>query len=194
MKKYLAEGCQLHGLHLREVSPNYTSRQDSRTGAPGLRCNDIPVTAFIAPCWAVRQATRSLTKDMPDGATFEDRYQEALKSAREGKGAANDRYFVELFARWDAKQRQWTDFAGVRWTLQAGNRWEAVPRQEGTPTWGKKHKAPQPVRVIEKGGDLFVSTSPCSEAAVLQAALNDTAQEVGSASDQLANHCRSGPP
>jgi IS605 OrfB family transposase len=27
VQKYLAESCQLHGLHLREVQPNYTSRQ-----------------------------------------------------------------------------------------------------------------------------------------------------------------------
>ncbi|NBV88707.1 MAG: hypothetical protein EBR88_04200, partial [Betaproteobacteria bacterium] len=41
--KYLAEGCELHGIYLRSVSPSYTSRQDSRTGCPGLRCNDVPV-------------------------------------------------------------------------------------------------------------------------------------------------------
>jgi len=41
--KYLAEGCELHGMYLREVSPSYTSRQDSRTGCPGMRCNDVPV-------------------------------------------------------------------------------------------------------------------------------------------------------
>jgi IS605 OrfB family transposase len=46
VKKYLGEACQLHGLHLREVSPAYTSRQDSRTGAPGLRCNDVTVEEF----------------------------------------------------------------------------------------------------------------------------------------------------
>ncbi len=41
--KYLGEACQLSGLHLREVSPNYTSRQCSRTGLPGLRCVDVKV-------------------------------------------------------------------------------------------------------------------------------------------------------
>lgn len=41
--KYLGEACQLNGLHLREVSPNYTSRQCSRTGLPGLRCVDVKV-------------------------------------------------------------------------------------------------------------------------------------------------------
>jgi len=46
VKKFLAEACQLHGLHLREVSAAYTSRQDSRTGAPGVRCLDVPLTEF----------------------------------------------------------------------------------------------------------------------------------------------------
>jgi|GEM_PF-474606 len=43
VRKYLEEACQLHGLHLREVQPNYTSRQCSRTGLPGIRCVDVPV-------------------------------------------------------------------------------------------------------------------------------------------------------
>ncbi len=47
VRKYLEEGCQLHGLHLREVMPNYTSRQCSRTGLPGMRCTDVPVSNFL---------------------------------------------------------------------------------------------------------------------------------------------------
>lgn len=43
VRKYLDEACQLHGLHVREVSPDYTSRQCSRTGLPGMRCVDVPV-------------------------------------------------------------------------------------------------------------------------------------------------------
>ena len=43
VRKYLEEACQLHGLHLREVMPNYTSRQCSRTGLPGIRCADVAV-------------------------------------------------------------------------------------------------------------------------------------------------------
>lgn len=43
VRKHLEEGCQLHGIHLREVQPNYTSRQCSRTGRPGVRCEEIPV-------------------------------------------------------------------------------------------------------------------------------------------------------
>jgi IS605 OrfB family transposase len=60
IQKYLSEGCELHGLYLREVMPNYTSRQDSRTGAPGLRCNDVPVAAFTdANGWIGRLVARA---------------------------------------------------------------------------------------------------------------------------------------
>lgn len=49
VRKLLAEACQLAGLHLREVSPAFTSRQDSRTGAPGLRCAEISWSDFRKP-------------------------------------------------------------------------------------------------------------------------------------------------
>lgn len=43
VRKYLVESCELHGLHFVEVGPAYTSRQDSRTGAPGVRCEDVSI-------------------------------------------------------------------------------------------------------------------------------------------------------
>ncbi|MBX3410421.1 MAG: type V CRISPR-associated protein Cas12b [Phycisphaeraceae bacterium] len=51
VQKYLKEGCQLHGLHLREVQPNYTSRQCSRTGAPGLRCVQVSAAEVLTGYW-----------------------------------------------------------------------------------------------------------------------------------------------
>jgi len=58
--KYLTEGCELHGLYLRQVSPSYTSRQDSRTGSPGLRCNDIPAKELVNPGgWIGKLVTRA---------------------------------------------------------------------------------------------------------------------------------------
>ena len=60
VRKYLMEGCQLHGLYLREVSPSYTSRQDSRTGCPGMRCNDVPIAELVAQGgWYERQLARA---------------------------------------------------------------------------------------------------------------------------------------
>ncbi|OQX29950.1 MAG: hypothetical protein B0D92_01005 [Spirochaeta sp. LUC14_002_19_P3] len=47
VKKYLFESCQLHGLYLFEVQASYTSRQDSRTGAPGVRCSELSVKKFL---------------------------------------------------------------------------------------------------------------------------------------------------
>ena len=76
VKKYLSEACQLHGLHLREVPAGYTSQQDSRTGAPGDRCADVPIHEFMtAPWWRkqVKQAAQK-KKDDKDGGTARDCY------------------------------------------------------------------------------------------------------------------------
>ncbi|MEM1874972.1 MAG: type V CRISPR-associated protein Cas12b, partial [Candidatus Hadarchaeales archaeon] len=37
LREYLKEACELNGIYLCEVSANFTSRQDSRTGVPGIR-------------------------------------------------------------------------------------------------------------------------------------------------------------
>jgi hypothetical protein len=47
--KYLGELCELYGLMVREVPAAYTSRQDSVTGAPGVRVVDVPVAEFFRP-------------------------------------------------------------------------------------------------------------------------------------------------
>jgi IS605 OrfB family transposase len=58
VRKYLEEGSELYGLYLRTVWPAYTSQQDSRTGAPGIRCRDVPVAALAEPngYWAAELA------------------------------------------------------------------------------------------------------------------------------------------
>ncbi len=74
IQKYLKEGCHLNGLHLREVPANYTSRQCSRTGLPGIRCDDVPAGEFlVAPWWnkAVAAARKKLEKN---GAGAKDRF------------------------------------------------------------------------------------------------------------------------
>ncbi len=81
-RKRLADHCQLYGLHLRDVNPQYTSRQDSRTGAPGMRCVDVSITDFLTkPRWRKQVA-------------------QAQKKDRENKGDARDRYLLELEGRW----------------------------------------------------------------------------------------------
>ncbi len=63
VQKHLAEACQLSGLHLREVPPAYTSRQDSRTGAPGLRCTDVSLADFLRDGgYSAREAERVRVK------------------------------------------------------------------------------------------------------------------------------------
>jgi hypothetical protein len=64
--KYLSELCELYGLIVREVPAAYTSRQDSVTGAPGVRVVDVPVAKFFRPggfwereCRAAEQAVKS---------------------------------------------------------------------------------------------------------------------------------------
>jgi IS605 OrfB family transposase len=79
VKKYLAEACELHGLHLREVPAGYTSRQDSRTGAPGIRCQDVPVVEFMrSPFWTkqVAQAARQAGNEGDARARFLGRLNE----------------------------------------------------------------------------------------------------------------------
>lgn len=51
VQKYLKEGCQLHGLYMREVQPNYTSRQCSRTGRPGVRCTQVSAADVLTGFW-----------------------------------------------------------------------------------------------------------------------------------------------
>ncbi|MBI5383502.1 MAG: type V CRISPR-associated protein Cas12b [Verrucomicrobia bacterium] len=69
LKKFLAEACQLNGLHLREVNPKWTSQQDSRTGAAGVRCTDVPLRDFLREggFWA-REAERIRRKKERDDA------------------------------------------------------------------------------------------------------------------------------
>jgi hypothetical protein len=134
-KKRLYEACQLHGLHLREVPANYTSRQCSRTGLPGLRCDDVPVVDFLdKPLWrkAVKRAKERKahpTKDKP--------YD------------AEARLLVALDAKWPDRN--------------------AVPEAQLS-EYAKKVKRAKPLRLITKGGDLFVA-GPNNPAGLIQHAV-----------------------
>ncbi len=74
VKKFLAEACQLNGLHLREVSAGYTSRQDCRTGSPGIRCQDVPVKEFMqSPFWR-NQVARAEEKQAQNKGDARERF------------------------------------------------------------------------------------------------------------------------
>jgi IS605 OrfB family transposase len=167
VRKYLEEACQLHGLHLREVMPNYTSRQCSRTGLPGWRCEDIPVVKFVKPHWCVKKAVKNLAKNVNHDATWEVRLEAAVEAAkakrkdRNAPGEQEDCCIVELFKRWESNSRTWTDSDGVKWKLiddDEKTRWEVIKGQ--TLRADKKYFAPAAVRVLNKSGDLFVAAPP----------------------------------
>lgn len=158
VKKYLAEACQLHGLHLREVQAGYTSRQDSRTGAPGVRCQDVPVADFV------RQ-----------GGYLWKRVKKALDEVAEKnhKASAENRLLAGLYHRWDDKSNTWTDAKGANWTLGQDGRWS---HRDGVAIDPKKTVSPAAVRIPQRGGEVFVSADPLSPAAKgLQADLNAAA-------------------
>ncbi|MDI6775373.1 MAG: type V CRISPR-associated protein Cas12b, partial [Verrucomicrobiota bacterium] len=103
VKECLAEACQLSGLHLREVQAGYTSRQDSRTGAPGVRCQDVPVKEFMrSPFWRKQVA-------------------QAEKKQAEGRGDARERFLCGLNAKWkDEPAADWEKAGAVRVPVKGG--------------------------------------------------------------------------
>ncbi len=86
VRKYLEEACQLHGLHLRKVQPNYTSRQCSRTGLPGMRCSDVPVWDFLTKSWWRKRV--------------KDALERKIKSTREKPYDAEAQMLVALDSMW----------------------------------------------------------------------------------------------
>lgn len=82
-RKRLADHCQLYGLHLRDVNPQYTSRQDSRTGAPGMRCVEVEIGKYLsAPLWRKQIA-------------------QAKRKSDEKKADARDKLLLDIFARYE---------------------------------------------------------------------------------------------
>ncbi|TWT44960.1 hypothetical protein RAS1_13800 [Phycisphaerae bacterium RAS1] len=79
VRKYLGEACQLRGLHLREVMPNYTSRQCSRTGLPGLRCDDVPIADFLNSPWWTKLVNAAEKRLNENGIDSLDRFLVALR-------------------------------------------------------------------------------------------------------------------
>jgi hypothetical protein len=103
VRKRLADHCRLYGLHLRDVDPHYTSRQDSRTGVPGIRCVDVPVADFLAKPWWRKQVAQS------------------LKKKQSGKGNARDRYLLALIEKWSmASEAEKREAKPLRIPLKGG--------------------------------------------------------------------------
>ncbi|MEW6113456.1 MAG: type V CRISPR-associated protein Cas12b, partial [Thermodesulfobacteriota bacterium] len=156
IRERLEEACNLYGLSLRQVSAAYTSRQDSRTGKPGMRCEDISISDFV-------KGSGYLGK----------RIARACQAAKEGNGKAEDYLLAELYARWNEKEGTWTDLVGVKWLLGRDARWS----KENAPcAKALSHVSPHPVRIPQRGGSIFVSAHQDSPAARgIQADLNAAA-------------------
>lgn len=103
-RKRLEDHCQLYGLHLRNVNPQYTSRQDSRTGAGGIRCVDVPVVDFLSKPWWHKQVARAQSK-----------------TGQNNKGDARDRYLLALHTKWSgASEEEKAGAAPLRIPLDSG--------------------------------------------------------------------------
>jgi hypothetical protein len=87
VRRHLTDLCSLNGLLLCEVNPAYTSRQDSRTGAPGMRCQDVPVDRFLGDAWS-RRLGRAEQADRAGRGTAEDRLLVCLAEAWRKQGPA----------------------------------------------------------------------------------------------------------
>lgn len=148
VRKYIIEGCQLHGLHFVETSPSYTSKQDSRTGAPGVRCEDTPL------------AVMKLAIAIHDASSDDQRYaMEAILTQKQVSAAG-----------WLAK-----DLA-VAQKEDVGNlkpRQKVLLEVAAAVKAGTFRKDAVNIRLPRTGGELFVSTSADREKPqALQADLN----------------------
>ena len=146
VRKYIVEGCQLNGLHFVEVSPTYTSRQDSRTGAPGVRCEDLPRTAFANAV----EVFRGNPPSSPESSTH---------SHREVS------YIVSLLRKAEDKRNRGEPVsAREQVALSLAERIDDVPPHCGV------------IRLPRNGGEVFVSANPTSPSSQgLQADLNAAA-------------------
>jgi hypothetical protein len=133
--KYLDEGCNLHGLFLRQVPAAYTSRQDSRTGSPGIRCHDISVEHLLRPHWSVTRAVNALITDVElRDAEFEKRLAAAEEAILAGKGDAEQRYLHALYRHWRGVPEHERRGASVRVPQRGGEIF--VPANRRSPVLG----------------------------------------------------------
>lgn len=80
-RKRLEDHCRLYGLHLQDVNPQYTSRQDSRTGAPGVRCVEVEARSFLK------------------GSMWRTQVAQSRRRRDEGRGDSRDAYLLDLYDR-----------------------------------------------------------------------------------------------
>lgn len=148
LRKHIMEACELYGLHFVEVSPAYTSRQDSRTGAAGVRCEDVPYRVLEEAAQRVRAGDAASADSSPAKAeTLSERQIRAWVAQLKRVKAASG----ELPPR----DRILAEFLHKAATLS---------------------QPPATLRLPCRGGELFVSADPHSPLAKgIQADLNAAA-------------------
>ena len=107
-RKRLSDHCQLYCVHLRDVNPQYTSRQDSRTGAPGIRCVEVPANDFLA------------------AAMWRKQVASARKKTNAGQGDARERYLVALDEKWSKASETEKELARLRIPMRGGDLFVSV--------------------------------------------------------------------
>jgi IS605 OrfB family transposase len=147
VRKHIVEGCQLHGLHFVEVMPAYTSKLDSRTGSPGIRCEDISRKVLEE---AVRLADPA-ENHQSTGAASDRNVLRWARDLRRVRKLKQDGKTDELSPR----DQVLIDIADALSRLPANR---------------------QTIRLPRRGGEVFVSADPASAAKNgLQADLNAAA-------------------
>jgi len=151
VRKFLMEGCELNGLYFAEVAPQYTSRQDSRTGAPGVRATELPrrVLAEAASLWLRTPCGQPL-----DVETASEKCQ---RSVRFWKGEIERA--EKRLARKEKSPRD-------QYLVDLARKAHAEP--------GGQHAT---VCIPRRGGELFLSAEPATDwhSGILQADLNAAA-------------------
>ncbi|MDX2084677.1 MAG: type V CRISPR-associated protein Cas12b [Candidatus Melainabacteria bacterium] len=162
IQKYLAESCELYSIHMRPVSPGYTSREDYKTGVGGIRCNDYAPWKFINSSWIQNKIGKA-----------QEKQEKKLNNL-----TPTEKWLLDLWEHWDSNTETWRDFKGQSWQWDTEiHLWKPLGnpavRPEILKTWqwdkdigqwipissDKKHPPlqPEPVRVPERGGEIFVS-------------------------------------
>lgn len=131
----LRDECEIYGIALYETPAAYTSRQDSRTGLPGFRFKEVPVSAFVDERGYCRAGI-----------------DKALSSDCENER----RFYSELLKRWNKERGEWDEplrSEKTIWTMKNGV-WIS---KNGAPL--KKGMTPQPIPIVANGAELFMASA-----------------------------------
>jgi hypothetical protein len=101
VKKYITEACELHGVYFDTVPAQYTSKQDSRSASPGVRCSEVP---RVLICDAIGGRASTDTNDVTahrrrsDIRRWKNEFERAEKRVAENKAKVTirDRLLVAV--------------------------------------------------------------------------------------------------